>query len=172
MKAFSHDPQSKHAPHVGEKVSASHGGSVSPPLPSKRPHAHGRVPSQLLLGDAFSSLQHVFVVGTAASARLSLSPRNLLRSCYFHSPPATLRWTFPRWWHRAPVRTGAFSAWLSGFVSCDLRVEGCGSSAGRVCSTEWTGATASSTWPCCCGPGAWVDWLTFPVRSDPQIKVE
>lgn len=50
--------------------------------------------------------------------------------------------------------------------------QGCGSSAGRVSSTESTGATASSTWPCCCGPDAWVDWLTFPVRSDVQITLE
>lgn len=53
MKAFSHDPRSKHAPHVGEKVSASHGGSASLLFPSKHPHAHGHVPSQLLLETHF-----------------------------------------------------------------------------------------------------------------------
>lgn len=76
MKAFSHDPQNTHLTWE-KKVSASHGGSVSPPLfPSKRPPTPTDVsPSQLLLGDAFSSLQHVFVVGTRSLPhRLSLFP--------------------------------------------------------------------------------------------------
>lgn len=46
--------------------------------------------------------------GTAAPPSVTF-PRNLLRSCYFHEPRATLRGAFPRRWER----TGAFAAWVS-----------------------------------------------------------